>query len=151
MATDALLAYAHFLAIFALASVLTAEHLLLRPTMPADIFRRLRLVDRWYGIIAGLVILTGLARMTFGLKPVLYYTSNPVFWTKMALFVAVGLLSIAPTLAYIRWTKQIAADGSLALDPPAYNPIRMLVRLQLLLFVFIPLCAVFMARGFHFL
>lgn len=147
MATDALLAYAHFLTIFALAAVLTAEHLLLRPTMPADIFRRLRMVDRWYGILAGLVIVTGLARMNFGLKPAAYYTSNPIFWTKMGLFAAVGLLSIAPTIAFIRWAKQTAADGSLTLAPPIYKRTQMLVRLQMLIFVFIPLCAVFMARG----
>ncbi|HTD33502.1 MAG TPA: DUF2214 family protein, partial [Candidatus Elarobacter sp.] len=60
LSRDALLAYAHFLSIFALASVLTGELLILRKTLPPDLFARLRNVDRWYGIVAGLVVVTGL-------------------------------------------------------------------------------------------
>ena len=52
---DALLAYAHFICIFALASLLVGELLCLRKTLPADLVRRLQAVDRWYGIVAGLV------------------------------------------------------------------------------------------------
>ena len=61
---DALLAYAHFICIFALASLLVAELAIFRKALPADLYRRLRLVDRWYGISAGLVIVTGLLRRT---------------------------------------------------------------------------------------
>ena len=149
MTTDALLAYAHFLSIFALASVLVAEALLFRQRMDGAIFARLRSVDRWYGITAGLVVLTGLARLNWGLKGVAYYSSNPIFWTKMALFVVVGLLSIPPTLAFLRWNKPTDVDGSHALEPSEVAPTRNLIRLQIAIFIFIPLCATFMARGFH--
>jgi len=147
LSRDALLAYAHFIAIFALASVIVGELLLLRKTLPADLFARLRNVDRWYGIVAGLVIVTGVLRLIFGLKGAAFYTHNPVFWTKMALFVAVGLISIVPTVAYLRWHKRASPDGSIVLDDAELGRIRGLVLLQLALFVFIPLCAVFMARG----
>jgi len=76
MTLDALLAYAHFIAIFALASTFAAELLLFRRTMAAEIFNRLRLTDRWYGIIAGLVIVTGLLRVNFGLKGALPAVSS---------------------------------------------------------------------------
>lgn len=144
---DALLAYAHFMCIFALASLLTAELVILRKMLPADLLRRLRLVDRWYGIVAGLVIASGLGRLFFGLKGAAFYAQNPVFWTKMGLFVVVALLSIPPTIAYIRWSSREAADGSVELDDREYARIRGLVLLQVGIFVFIPLCAVFMARG----
>ena len=144
---DALLAYAHFMCIFALASLLTAELVILRKMLPADLLRRLRLVDRWYGIVAGLVIVSGLGRLFFGLKGAAFYTQNPVFWTKMGLFVVVALLSIPPTIAYIRWASREAADGSVELDDREYGRVRGLVLLQVGIFVFIPLCAVFMARG----
>jgi putative membrane protein len=147
LSRDALLAYAHFLAIFALASVLTGELYLLRRTLPADLFARLRSIDRWYGIIAGLVVITGLLRLTLGLKGRDFYLHNPVFWTKMALFVAVGLISIAPTLAYLRWEKRAAPDGSLTLDDAEFGRTRALLLLQVGLFLFIPLCAALMARG----
>ena len=144
---DALLAYAHFICIFALASLLTAELFILRKTLPPDLLRRLRLVDRWYGIVAGLVIVSGLARLTLGLKGADFYIHNPVFWTKMGLFVAVALISIAPTVAYLRWSGRLAADGSIALGDAEYARIRGLVLLQVGVFLFIPLCAAFMARG----
>ena len=147
LSRDALLAYAHFLSIFALASVLTGELLILRKTLPPDLFARLRSVDRWYGIVAGLVVITGLLRLNLGLKGRDFYVHNPVFWTKMALFVAVGLISIVPTVAYIRWHKRASPDGSIVLDDAELARTRGLVLLQIGLFVFIPLCAAYMARG----
>jgi putative membrane protein len=147
MIADALLAYAHYLTIFALASVLFAELVLLRPRLPADLYRRLRIVDRWYGITAVLVIASGLARLNLGVKGAAFYTHNPIFWTKMGLFVAVGLLSIAPTVAYIRWQKRAEPDGSLALEPVEFARTRGWIYAQLALFALIPLCATLMARG----
>ena len=144
---DALLAYAHYISIFALASVIIAELALLRKTMLADLARRMRIVDRWYGITAGLVILTGVLRLNLGLKGSQFYVHNPVFWTKMALFVIVGLISIVPTVAYIRWDKRAAPDGSIALDDAEFRKLRTLLWVQIVVFLFIPLCAVFMARG----
>jgi putative membrane protein len=144
---DALLAYAHFVCIFALASLLVGELVLVRKTLPADLFRRLQGIDRWYGIVAGLVILSGLARLFLGVKGAAFYTHNPVFWTKMALFVAVALLSIPPTVAYLRWNARRSADGSIVLGDAEYTRLRRFLWLQIGLLAFIPLCAAFMARG----
>ena len=144
---DALLAYAHFIAIFALAGLLAGELFLLRKNLPADLVRRVRVIDRGYGIAAGLVVLTGLARLNLGLKGAAFYTHNPVFWTKMALFAAVGLISILPTVAYLRWSRRLLPDGSLVLDDAEFARLRALLWLQIALFIFIPLCAAFMARG----
>lgn len=144
---DALLAYAHFLCIFTLAALLVAELVILRPTLPADLARRLLLVDRWYGIVAGLVILTGLGRLYLGLKGAQFYAGNPVFWTKMALFVVVALLSIAPTVAYIRWSGRTTADGSVVLAAQELGRLRGFLWAEVIVFLFIPLCAALMARG----
>ncbi|HWT04425.1 MAG TPA: DUF2214 family protein [Xanthomonadales bacterium] len=142
-----MLAYAHFICIFALASLLVGELFLLRKTLPADLVRRLQAIDRWYGIVAGLVIASGLARLFLGVKGAAFYTHNPVFWTKMALFVAVALLSIVPTVAYVRWNARRQADGSIVLDDTEFTRLRRFLWLQVGLFLFIPLCATFMARG----
>jgi putative membrane protein len=144
---DALLAYAHFICIFTLASLLAGELMILRKTLPAEFVRRLQAIDRWYGIVAGLVIVSGLARLFLGLKGAAFYTHNPVFWTKMGLFVAVALLSIAPTIAYLRWNARRAADGSIVLEDAEFTRLRGFLWLQVALFAFIPLCAAFMARG----
>lgn len=144
---DALLAYAHFLCIFALASLLAGELMILRKTLPADLFRRLQTIDRWYGIVAGLVIVSGLARLFLGVKGAAFYTHNPVFWTKMALFVTVALLSIPPTIAYVRWNARRSEDGSIVLRDTELTRLRRFLWLEVGLFALIPLCAAFMARG----
>ncbi|HTD37004.1 MAG TPA: DUF2214 family protein, partial [Candidatus Limnocylindrales bacterium] len=74
LSRDALLAYAHFICIFALASLLAGELFVLSKTLTVGMLRRLRLMDRWYGIVAGLVILTGLGRLFFGIKGASFYT-----------------------------------------------------------------------------
>ena len=144
---DALLAYAHFICIFALVSLLVAELVILRKTLPADLVHRMRTIDRWYGIAAGLVILSGLGRLFLGLKGAAFYTHNPVYWTKMGLFVAVALISIGPTVAFVRWGARQLTDGSIVLDDTEFARIRSLLWLQVGLFFFIPLCAALMARG----
>jgi uncharacterized membrane protein len=53
------------------------------------------------------------------------------------------------TVAYIRWGRAHAGDGPLELSVPEFGRIRGLLWLEVGLFIFIPLCATFMARGFH--
>lgn len=144
---DALLAWAHFITIFALVSVVVGEALLLRRTLPAHLASRIAIVDRWYGIIAILVVASGLARLNLGVKGAAFYTHNPVFWTKMGLFAAAGLLSIAPTIAYIRWRSQAEPDGSIVLAEGEFKRLRAFLYAQIALLVVIPLCAALMARG----
>jgi putative membrane protein len=147
MIKEALLAYVHFIAIFALVCTLAGELFLFRQSMPEAIARRLRVLDRWYGGAASAVVITGLLRVTVGLKGAGFYTHNPVFWTKMALFVLVGLLSIIPTLDYIRWNNRPIEHGMLVVPGPEYARVRTVLWVQAALLVLIPLCATFMARG----
>ncbi|MBS0182575.1 MAG: DUF2214 family protein [Nitrospira sp.] len=45
-------------------------------------------------------------------KSLSFYRSNPLFWTKIGLFVTVAILSIPPTLRLIRWSKQVSRSYS---------------------------------------
>lgn len=121
--------------------------MIFRRSLPADVLRRLQLVDRWYGITAGLVIVTGVSLLLFASPGASFFTHNPVFWLKMALFVTVALISIAPTRAYLRWSSRTLPDGSVALDEAEYAGVRRLLFVQVAIFLFIPLCATLMANG----
>lgn len=147
MITDALLAYLHFTAILILASALGAEALLLRAQAGADTLRSLARADILYGIASGVVIATGLLRLFYGAKGHAFYTANPVFWTKLGLFALLGLISIPPTLKFIRWRRRLAADASFLPAAEELAATRRLVFIELHLLAFIPLAAVFMARG----
>ena len=145
LARDSLVHYIHFAFIFTLASLLACEIALFGKSLSRGSFDRLRVVDRWYGIMAGLVILSGLSLLAFGLKPASFFIHNPVFWTKMVLFVCVALLSIPMTLRLLRAPN--AADGGMAFEEAEFGRLRMLLLAQVVLFAFIPLCATLMANG----
>jgi putative membrane protein len=113
MTLEALLAYAHFLAILTLVVFISSEAALCRADwLNAKVVERLAVVDRIYGIAAGAVLLTGVARTWWGIKGTAWYWSNGLLHLKLALFVAVALMSIKPTVMFIRWRRELRASGS---------------------------------------
>ena len=70
---EVILAYAHFAAIFTLLWFLAKEWTILR--MGADKLDTTALAkaDAWFGIAAGLVLITGICRVTLGAKPSSFY------------------------------------------------------------------------------
>lgn len=112
MLTDLILAILHHLAIVSLIVLLAFEFALLRRGIaPANLIRVAK-VDAAYGATAMLVIVIGICRVVWGIKGADFYLSNPWFWAKMASFAAIGLLSIPPTLALLKWRKQAGADAA---------------------------------------
>jgi putative membrane protein len=87
------------------------------------------------------------SRVFFGAKGVGFYAGNPVFWTKVALFVAVALVSIKPTIAFARWRRAARDAADYAVPPAAAHSARRLVLVELHLLALLPLAAVLMARG----
>lgn len=147
MVRDALLHFTHFLCIFGLVSLLAGEAFVLKRSLSRDGVIQLQLIDRWYGISAGLVVLTGLMLVFFGAKGSAYYAHSAIFWIKMTLFVAVALISIAPTRAFLGWNQRGTADGAVLLDDAEYSRLRTFLWIQIGLLVLIPLWAVLMANG----
>ena len=148
MTLEAILAYLHIAAILTLVVFISSEAALCRPEwMNAEVVHRLVTVDRVYGVAALAVLLTGFARIYLGVKGAGWYWGNWLLYAKIAAFVVVGLISIAPTLRFARWRKALRATGAL----PAAEEVRQarkLVMLQAHIIPLIPLAAVFLARGF---
>jgi putative membrane protein len=148
MTLEALLAYAHFLAILMLVVFISSEAALCRiDWINARVVERLAKVDMIYGIAAAAVLLTGLARITWGVKGSGWYWHNSLLHLKLTLFVVVVLMSIKPTLMFRAWARQLRAGGSLPADDQVKNA-RKWVMWQAHLIALIPLAAVFLARGF---
>ncbi|NPC59172.1 DUF2214 family protein [Caenimonas soli] len=148
MTLEALLAYAHLLAILTMVVFISSEAALCRPEwINAKAVERLGKIDMVYGIAAGAVLLTGIARTWWGIKGTPWYWSNGLLHLKLALFVAVGLISIKPTLMFRRWGKQLAAGGGMP-EEAQIRLARKWVMVQAHLIAVIPLAAVFLARGY---
>ena len=66
--------------------------------------------------------------------------------TFMALYLTIALLSIKPTVSFLRWRRQLAESGAL---PPAAEiaAARRLIHVEVALLALMPLLAVLMARG----
>ncbi len=148
MTLEAILAYLHLLAILTMVVFVASEAALCRVEwMNAAVVERLAKIDMVYGIAALAVLATGIARTVWGVKGTAWYWTNPLLHVKLTLFIVIGVMSIFPTLRYLRWRKTLRATGAL----PAETEIRRtrkLVMVQAHLLAVIPLVAVFLARGF---
>jgi putative membrane protein len=140
---DLVLAIAHHLLIFAIFAILFTEFWVVRPGMRADTVARIAAIDLWYGILAAAVVIVGFCRAIFAAKGWAYYSHNAFFWAKLGSFAAIGLLSIPPTLAFIRWRKQGSAPSDAAVGVQ-----RRYLHTELMLFALLPIFAAAMARGY---
>lgn len=148
MVLESLLAYAHLLAILTMVVFLASEAALCRTEwLNAAVIERLGKIDMVYGISAGAVFLTGLARVFLGSKGAAWYVHNPLLYVKLVMFLAIGLISIKPTMMFLRWRRELRASGALP-DALEVKQARRLVMVQAHILPFIPLAAVFLARGF---
>ena len=147
MTLEAVLAAIHLVAILTLVVFLSSEAALCRVEwMNAAVVRRLSRLDLIYGIAAGVLLLSGVARVVWGAKGMGWYISQPLFHLKMTLFVTAALLSIKPSLDFRRWLKNLNADGSLPPDD-AVRRTRRWIMWQSHLIPVIAVIAVFWARG----
>ena len=143
MTAEIILRYIHFICIFTIVGTLASEHLLLKKEMSRKDITRLARIDAVYGIAALTLIIAGLTLWlgSYG-KPSVYYTRNWIFHLKLTLFLFIGIMSIYPTVFFIKQRKGNPAE---VISVP--HRIFLLLKLELLLLVIIPLLAGLMARG----
>ncbi|MFC3815612.1 DUF2214 family protein [Lysobacter sp. GCM10012299] len=146
MLIDFALAALHHLLVYALVAMLVAQSVLLRGAVDRTTMQRLGGIDRGYGICAMLLIVVGISRIIYGVKGHDFYLHNPWFHAKMGAFVLVGLLSILPTVRFLRWRKALAANPSYLPDGAEVARLRGIVRFELILVAAIFVFAAAMAR-----
>jgi putative membrane protein len=144
---SALFAFLHHLGAFALVSALTVEVVLLGGEFTAATARRLQRADAALGISAGVLLLVGLARVVYFEKGASYYFHNGAFLAKLAIFIAVALASVYPTIVFLSWRKAIRDGRAPSPSPGQLRTLRRLVHAELAAVVLIVLFAALMARG----
>jgi putative membrane protein len=140
---DLLMAVLHHLIVFALFGVLLAELVSVRRGMDTATIARIAATDRWYGVLAGLIVVVGFARAIFAAKGWDYYLHNAFFWAKIGTFVAIALLSIPPTLEFLKWRR----TGTAPTDE-AVARVRRYLWIEVALFAPLLAFAAAMARGY---
>ena len=92
-------------------------------------------------------MIVGLLRVSFFEKGVNFYIRSPFFWVKMGAFAIVGLLSIDPTIRYIRWNQTLRENTVPGISYEIYQQTRVLLWLEMTGIVVILFSAAMMARG----
>ena len=144
---NSLMATLHHLSAFTLTACLVYEFIAFSKALTVEEARRIQRVDLWYGISAGLLVAVGLLRVFYFEKGAAFYAANFMFWIKMALFVIVGLLSIYPTICYIKWNPTLAENRSPEILDAEYKNIRLLLSLEIMGLALILFAAPAMARA----
>ncbi len=146
MSTEIILRYIHFISIFAIVGSLVAEHPLLKKELTRQEMDRLSRIDAVYGIAAVVLLAAGLTLWLGSIgKPAVYYSKNWIFLTKIGLFSLIGILSIYPTVFFIKSRK---GNPEEKIQIP--SAIFWMLRIEILLLFVIPLLAGLMARGVGF-
>jgi putative membrane protein len=144
------LAFLHHLAAFALVAGLAVELVLIRGELDAAAMRKVVRVDAIVGLSAAAVLLVGLARVFWFEKGAAYYFHSWPFIGKLAMFTVVALLSIHPTVTFVKWAQALKQGRTPVVDAAAQRKLRRLIHAELGGVVLILLFAAMMARGVGF-
>lgn len=144
----ALFAWLHLVAAGLAAGLLLSQYWLCRRTPDRLQVRLLGTVDLGYFLALIASLATGLARVLYFGQDTAYYFANHLFWLKIALFVAVGLLALFPTLQFIRWNREARSAPTFAPLTRELEQVRGSLAIQLGLMLLLPLLGVLVGRGY---
>ena len=142
-----LFAFLHHLCAFTMVSAVAIEFTLIRGELTLSSARRLQVTDLVLGIAAGALLVIGLLRVFFFEKGSDYYFHSHAFMAKFSVFIAVGLLSIVPTVEFLSWGGALRDGRVPVVAVKKLELIRKILHGELLAIVIILLCAAIMARG----
>jgi putative membrane protein len=142
-----LFAFLHHLAAFALVSALVVELVLTRDDITLKTARKLLTTDMIFGVSAGVILIVGLLRVFYFEKGSTYYFSSIPFIAKISLFIAVGLLSIIPTVEFLSWRKPVRLGRVPIVSDDRMKRVRIVIHAELVGVSLLILCAALMAKG----
>jgi putative membrane protein len=146
MAWPIIVAWIHYIGIMLLLSSLLGEHLLLKQELTVSEARTIQTLDIVYGASATIVLVTGIMRM-FLEKGAAYYNHHIAFHILFGIFVIAALISIYPTVIFLRWRGDTSAGRGQQLERSQFKRIQMMVRIEMTLMLLAPLFATWMAHG----
>lgn len=112
----------------------------------AAVVRRLLRLDWIFLTTVALLLLSGIARLVWGIKGWQWYVGQPLFHIKMTLVVLTLAIIARPSLGIRRWVRTLDAQGTLP-SVQEIDRVRRAIMLHTHIMPFIAVAAVFWARG----
>jgi putative membrane protein len=139
-------AWIHYVGIMLMIASLLGEHLFLKREMTVGAARAVQRLDIIHGGSATLVLVTGIMRMYLE-KGTTYYLQSGPFHALLGLFVLAALLSIYPTVIFLRWRADTRAGRGQELAAGQFRTLQMILRTEMALLLLAPFFATWMAHG----
>jgi putative membrane protein len=143
----AAVAYVHYLSFMLCFAALVLERWLIRPNPDRKIATAMVVTDIVYGLAALALLVSGILRVLYFGQGSSFYTENPLFWWKVGLYLAVGALSLYPTITYILWALPLRRGETQVVSEALATRLSWILNVELLGFATIPFLATLMARG----
>ena len=134
--------YIHFLSILIVFGMVLAELVLVKKELTRSEIKRIFILDNIYGLFSLIVVGAGLYLWLGIGKPAEFYSTNPLMHAKVGLFIIVGVLSLWPSVFYLK-NRKGEVDDLIAV--PTY--VKRIIQVELGLLFIIPLLATLMAQG----
>ncbi len=145
--SSAAVAYVHYLSIMICFATLVVERRLIQPNPERKTAILTVITDVVYGVASLSLLLSGILRVLYFGQGKAYYIENPLFWCKVGTYLAVGALSLFPTITYILWSVPLRKGENPLVSDGLAGRLRLAINIELLGFASIPLMATLMARG----
>ncbi len=147
MTTNAIFAFLHFVAAFGVAVTLTYELITFQRNLTLQDAKRIQRADSLYGLSAITVLIVGFLRVFYFEKGSAFYFASPMFHLKLTAFVIVGLLSIYPTIRFIKWRAFIKEGNPPEMTDREFKRISWMLKAEVMGLLIVILSASFMAKG----
>jgi putative membrane protein len=144
---SALFAFLHHVSAFAMFAALAVEFVLIRSALTVESARKIQVADTIYGIAAGVLVVVGLARVFHFEKGTAYYFQSWTFLTKFAVFIIIALISVIPTMEFLRWRPAVKGGQVPAVATGKIRQVRSIIHFEMAGVVVILLMAALMAKG----
>lgn len=148
---NAFFAFLHHICFVFIMVILSAEMILLKQPLTLASAKKIQRIDAIYGALAGLVLIIGGLRVMYFEKGAAYYMHSAPFIVKMILFLIVGLISIKPTMTFLKWNRSLKQGSVPELDDAQNRKLRIIIHVELTLLALMILCAAMMAKGIGYI
>ncbi len=141
------IAYVHYVSFMLCFGALVLERRLIKANPSKQDATLMVITDVVYGIAALALLGSGILRVLYFGQGSEFYTENPLFWWKVGVYLAVGGLSLYPTITYILWAIPLRKGELPQVSEALAKRLAWILNIELVGFAAIPLMATLMARG----